>query len=346
MIKIKLFEPDIHRNETTYRPYLLAQNYMKEVGIEFVYDAVSYDFLLIGQASIINKKQSLKESVEWGLNKLKNITGDYIIIDGQDSSSLIGTIDVFRHVYNDKNCKLFLKTNYLKNKDLYKEYWNTGRIYWGNGGKYNIPDIDNMLSKMKLCGYNWLSTIEPKWMNYDSNKLYDIWAYFQYPMGKIVYEHEEIQSDFYDEFRSGLHKKLNQLDNKYKILKMKDGKRVSLNDYYQMMYDSKIVIAAFGYGEIAPRDIESAMFGNILFKNNMDHIETIPNIYNENTYISLNWNWIDLEEKINYIILNFHKLQQYYVENMKTIYLKENNFINRTVYLYNLLKNIEGITYV
>ena len=35
MIKIKLLEPHIHRNETTFRPFLFAQNQLKEIGIEF-----------------------------------------------------------------------------------------------------------------------------------------------------------------------------------------------------------------------------------------------------------------------------------------------------------------------
>ena len=34
MIKIKLLEHEIHRNETTFRPFLFAQNTLREVGIE------------------------------------------------------------------------------------------------------------------------------------------------------------------------------------------------------------------------------------------------------------------------------------------------------------------------
>ena len=42
--------------------------------------------------------------------------GDYIIVDGQDATTLIGTIDVFR----ESNAILFLKNSYLKNFDLYR----------------------------------------------------------------------------------------------------------------------------------------------------------------------------------------------------------------------------------
>jgi len=337
-MKIQLFEPNIHRNETTFRPYVFIQKQLSEVGIQLCYNASSYDVLLIGQASISDKKKSLQQSVEEGTNLLKKITGNYIIIDGQDSTSLIGTIDVFRNVYNDKKCKLFLKTSYLRDKSLYKKAWNLGRMYWGEGD-YSIPDIDLMLPKMKLSGMNWLSTIQPTWNSYNFSKKYDVWAYFQYPMNKDVYEHGYLQSIHYDTFRRELHKQLEKLENKYKIISMKDGNRIPLSEYYELMYNSKIVLAPFGYGEMAPRDIETAMFGNILLKNNMNYIETIPNPYIENeTYISLNLDFSNLESVIEYALRDYELKQKFFVENMKEQYIKQNNPINRVMHLYNLLK--------
>jgi len=43
MIKIKIYELDKHRNETTFRPYIMAQNQLREIGIEFTNDN-SYDY--------------------------------------------------------------------------------------------------------------------------------------------------------------------------------------------------------------------------------------------------------------------------------------------------------------
>ena len=113
MIKIKLYELDVHRNETTFRPFLMAQELFKEVGIEFT-TSDTYDYAFVGQASIIDKKKSLKESIDKGLEFCSKITGDYFIVDGQDATTLIGTIDVFR----ESNAKLFLKNSYLKDFDL------------------------------------------------------------------------------------------------------------------------------------------------------------------------------------------------------------------------------------
>lgn len=360
MIKIRLFEPDIHRNETTFRPYRFIENELRQLGIQLVTDASSYDFMLIGQASIADKKLPLKESVDMGLKKLSKITGDYIIVDGQDAPTLIGTIDIFRHVYKNSNCKLFLKTSYYKDFDDYKQGWVLGRKYWGKGD-YKVPDIDDMKPKMKLAGFNWLSTIVPNW-NIPSNhfnRTHDIWAFFQYPMGKEVYEHGQLQSIHYDNFRKGLHDILIDLETKkfdtgyqkYNIIRMKDGNRISLDDYYKQMYNSKIIVAAFGYGEIAPRDIESAMFHSVLFKNDMSHIQTIPNPYIPfETYIPIKWDWSDFEEKIQSFLQKDasgveHAVYEAedYAERLKEKYIEENDPMKRVLHLYNLLKNLDGV---
>ena len=58
MIRVSLLELDIHRNETSFRYYGINRNLFKEVGIEFT-NSDSYDYAMVGQASIIDKKVSL-----------------------------------------------------------------------------------------------------------------------------------------------------------------------------------------------------------------------------------------------------------------------------------------------
>ena len=347
MIKIKLFEYDIHRNETSYRPLVFIRNQLREVGIELFVDnnINSYDFCLVGQASFADKKKPLKESVEMGLKKLDSITGDYILLDGQDATTLIGTIDVFRHVYRDKRCKLFLKTSYLKDFDMYKKSWNLGRMYWGKG-EYSVPDIDDMKPKMKLVGFNWLSTVIPNWNipNRWNTKYNDISAMFQFPMGKDVYEHGHLQSIHYDNFRCSLITKLETIENKVKVARLKDGIRISQQEYYDKMMNSKIVIAPFGYGEMAPRDIESSMFGSVLFKNDMSHIDTEPNIYHDKaTYIAIKWDWSNLEEKIDMVLSDWDRWSNHLTIQMQTVYESANCVNNRLLHFYNLIKNIDGV---
>ena len=335
MIKIKLLERDIHRNETTFRPFLFAQDYLREIGIEFT-DSDDYDYAWVGQASIIDKKKSLEESIDKGLEFISKITGDYMIIDGQDSTSLIGTIDVFR----ESNATLFLKNSYLKDFDLYKKGWANGRIYWGEG-EYLVPDIDELKPKMKLSGCNWLHTIQPNWLDYNQEKKYDISCMFGYPTPEPVYEHDVCQTDYYDPHRKKL---MDVLGDKYNIAGLKNGERVPQQEYYNKMYNSKIIMAPLGYGSMAPRDLESAMFGSVLVKPDVSFIDSKPFIYEDNeTYIAVNYDWSNLEEKIDYVLNNFDWLRKYLIDNMRARYTEEYQYSKIALHLYEILKKLEDV---
>ena len=95
-MKIKILELEKHRNETTFRPYINAINTFKEYGIEFVND--NPDIYWVGQASVVDKKVSLQESVDNGCRFVEKLDAPYILFDGQDSSSLMGVWDVFRSI--------------------------------------------------------------------------------------------------------------------------------------------------------------------------------------------------------------------------------------------------------
>ena len=336
MIKIKLLENHIHRNETTFRPFLFAQDLFREVGIEFT-DSDDYDFAWVGQASIIDKKKPLQESIDRGLEFISEITGDYMIIDGQDSTSLIGSIDVFR----ESNALLFLKNSYLKDFDLYKKGWANGRIYWGKG-EYSVPDIDELKLKMRLTGCNWLNTIQPRWFDYNSDKKYDISCMFGYPTKEPVYEHDVCQTDYYDPHRKNL---FETLGDKYKVVGLIDGQRIPQEEYHRKMYESKIIMAPLGYGEMAPRDIEATMFGSILMKPDVSYINSKPFVYEDGeTYIACKYDWSDLEEKIDYVLSNYKEVRQKLVWNMRNRYRDEYDYSKIVLHLYDVFKNMNSVT--
>ena len=335
MIKIKLYELDVHRNETTFRPFLMAQELFKEVGIEFT-TSDTYDYAFVGQASIIDKKKSLQESIDKGLEFVSKITGDYFIVDGQDATTLIGTIDVLR----ESNAKLFLKNSYLKDFDLYKQGWANGRYYWGKGD-YSVPDIDELKPKMKLSGCNWLHTVQPNWMEYNQEKHFDISCMFGYPTKEPVYEHDLCQTDYYDPHRKNL---LDTLGDKYNIAKLVDGQKVSIEEYYNKMLNSKIIIAPLGYGEMAPRDLESAMFGSVLVKPDLSYIDTIPNIYLDlNTYISVYYDWSNLIEMIDFVLSDYENIRKLSVENMRNKFIEKNNYENFAKHLYDVFSDLSSV---
>ena len=332
MIKIKLCEHQVHRNETTFRPFLMAQNLFRDVGIEFT-DSDSYDYAFVGQASIIDKSKSLQESVDKGLEFVSKITGDYFIVDGQDSTSLIGTIDVFR----ESNAMLFLKNSYLKDFDLYKQGWVNGRMYWGKGN-YSVPDIDELKPKMKLTGCNWLSTMNPQWYSNFIEKKYDVSCMFGYPSKQKVYEHNLCQTDYYDLHRKNL---LNIISDKYSFVGLENGQKVSMDEYFKKMAESKIVMSPLGFGEMNPRDVQSAMLGSVLIEPDMSYILSKPFIYEDDeTYIAVNYDWSNLEEKIDYVLSDYNNIRNRLVYNFRKSFIEKYDAKNLVIHFYNILKDL------
>lgn len=339
MIKVKLYELDKHRNECAFRPYIWAQNILREIGIELT-TGDSYDFGLVGQASIINKKVSLDQSVNDGLEFLSKITGDYMILDGQDSTSLMGTYEVFK----ESNAKLLLKNSLLKDRSLYKQGLQLGRYYWGPGD-YKLTDFDEYSDRIVLSGTNWLMThwsgIKPQWYNLPQ-KQYDVSAMFQYPQGTDVYEHGYLQSIHYDNYRKPMMDILSNIE--CNIAKLENGVRVSQEEYYNRISSAKILLAPYGYGEMAPRDLDAAQFGAILIKPNMSHVDTYPNPFVENeTYVPCNHDYSDLQEKIEKILGNYNDYL-YIINNARRKFSELFTQENVAIQFYNIFKNLEGVT--
>jgi len=344
MIKIKLYEHDKHRNECTFRPYIWAQHVLKDIGIEFT-DGDSYDYAWVGQASIINKKVPLKQSVDMGLEFLSKISGDYMIVDGQDSTSLIGTYEVFK----ESNALLLLKNSLLKDRSLYKKGWQLGRYYWGPGA-YKLEDFDKYSDRIVLSGTNWISThwagIKVQWFNYSdirNRKKYDISAMFQYPQGVDVYEHGLLQSVHYDQHRKPVIDVLDNLSNVCNIARLKDGVRVSTEEYYNRVIDARIMLAPLGYGEMAPRDLEAAMFGSVLIKPDLSYIDTSPNPFIDGeTYVACKHDYSDLQEKIETILSNYQD-HAYIIENARKKFSELYNPERIAHHVYDLFKNLKEV---
>ena len=335
MIKLKLIEYDKHRNEIAFRPYVFAQNLFKDVGIEFTTDSDSYDYAFIAQASFTDKHVELEKSIEQGIEFVNKFGKNVFLLDGQDSHSLIGTVEVLKNT----NALVLFKNTLLKDVSLYKHGWINGRMYWGSGD-YSVPYIDEVIGRIKLSGTNWLSTIQPIWHQYN-NKLYDVSCMFSW--GDLEnYEYKKLTSTYYDKHRSTLLDILSKTS--FNVVKREQGVRIPQQQFYQNMYDSKIVMAPIGYGEMAVRDIEAASFGSVLIKPDMSHIQSYPNIYEDGkTYISCKYDWSDVEEKIEYVLSNYNELQPLLTENMRKAYQKQYSAENLVRYFYKQLLTIEGI---
>jgi hypothetical protein len=334
MIKIKIYELDKHRNETTFRPLLLQQHLFKEVGIEFVTDGPA-DFAFVGHASIVNKKISLNESTTQGVEFLNKVKEPYFIFDGQDAATLMGVYEVASRT----NPIYILKPTLYKDRTDYLKKTVNGRIYWGEGN-YSLPNL-NVFDKVRLSHFNWLSTMSPIWYEYNPNKSYDISLLLGRRSADSI-EHDLNQTPHYNSHRENL---FSTVDTKYKSAYLDKGQRLSREDYLNTMYNCKIVLSPFGFGEVTPRDLEAAMFGCVLIKPDMSYLEMIPDIYVPNeTYVACKHDFSDINEKIDYVLSDYSNLQKLYTENLRSRYIKESSSEKLVIYYYNLFKTLDRIT--
>lgn len=345
MLKIRLLELFRHRNETTWRPFIENRNLFRDIGIQFMFEGNDYDLTWVGQATFANKTHPFKDAVEYGISYCSKIEGDFVMFDGADSPSLMGSWDVFK----ETNAKLLLKNSLYSDINDYSKLSIHGRTYWGmsveNEFNYSIPmdrTRSEQFKKIQLTGANWLSTITPKWYDYSKiEKDIDVCALFSYP-AKENWEWKRHTNKFYDAHRQNCIDEINKLPPSIKVAKLENGQKIPIGEYYNLMSRSKIIIAPFGYGEIAPRDIEASQFGGILLKPDMSHIETIPNPYNLTTFVSCDWTYVDLREKIQLILSDFKANQGYFVENMRKEYSKLYNPEKLVEHTHTWLSNLEG----
>lgn len=344
MITIKLAEIYKHRAETTFRPFIATSQLFKQAGIRFVSEGDA-DMYWISQASLINKKQSFVDCVDRGKRILETYYAgkDYVIFDGSDSASLMGIWEIAK----DSDALAVMKNSLYANRDWYYERSLFGRKYWQSEQNdwFNYTHADLDFTRIKLSGTNWLSTVTPQWFKYDPDeKVYDVCALFSYPV-KENSEYTEPVNEYYDAHRKNCIDVLRKLSKRLNIKMLEDGKHIPADKYYEAFRISKIIIAPFGYGEIAPRDIESAMFGAVLVKPDMSHVDTIPNIYTDGeTYVSCSWDFSNLEEKIDMILGNYRENQHHYVQNMREAYRNEYSQEKLVEHTHNWISNLNGYT--
>ena len=117
MIKAKVLNPFKDRNEPTFRPLIFIRDMLyTDYSIELTTDD-DFDFMFVGMSDFFDKDKSLKESTEWGLENLNKVTegGDYFLFDGQDSTSIMGSYEVFEQsdaIYMFKNQLLQKRKDY------------------------------------------------------------------------------------------------------------------------------------------------------------------------------------------------------------------------------------------
>ena len=122
--------------------------------------------------------------------------------------------------------------------------------------------------------------------------------------------------------------------------------RVSREEYYQRMFNSKIVFAPFGYGAIAIRDLEAAIQGSVLVKPDVSFVDTAPNVFVDGeTYVACKHDFSDLNDKI-IEILKDSKKYSYIVNNAREKFKEEIHPEKLALHLYKTFKKLKNIEQV
>ncbi len=115
--------------------------------------------------------------------------------------------------------------------------------------------------------------------------------------------------------------------------------KVSKKEYIKNIKNSKALVSPFGWGEICKRDFESIIYGTLLIKPSMDHLETFPNYFIPyETYIPLDWN-IDNLDSVRNVFCNQKKYFSI-INNLKEIFLYYYTIEGKRDFVKHILTNI------
>ena len=345
MIKVKILNPTLGRNEITFRPFLQLKNHLRDFSIDIT-DSDDYDFLFIGMADFIDKSVSLQDSINYGLETISNISGDYFLFDGSDSTSFMGSLEVFEN----SNAIYLFKNQILNDKDLYKNKYSFGKWFFGSGDgldlSYNISQ--STWDRIKLtninCGRTIFGTgITKYFSNFhkSDNKTVDICAIFQADHPEC-YDHKVRNDIPYTKHRKGLWETLNT-NNYFTNLNMITEK-MEFNKYMNVLSNSKICISPFGMGELCFRDYESILMNTIILKPDQSHVLSEPNVFDEGkTYIGCKLDWSDLQEKIDFILSDFKNINDEITTNARNKLQEEYTYDKFCRHYYEIFSQMESV---
>tara|TARA_R100000005_G_scaffold91670_1_gene64229 strand:+ start:1487 stop:2527 length:1041 start_codon:yes stop_codon:yes gene_type:complete len=341
MIKIKISNPIKGKNKISFMGFLMLKNLLRDYSIDIT-ESDDYDYLFLGANDILNKKISLQESIDYGLENCNKITGDYFLFDGSDSTSLMGAYEVFEQ----SDAKFLFKNQLLKTREDYKKPTSFNKWFFKNGSDldlgYDIPE--ETWKRIRLSGWNlgylkgdYFRPTNQKWYEISKDKVFDLCAIFQanHPPNS---DHLAENASFYTNHRKGAWEVIG--DNPgYTYVKDK----LPFQEYMNTLYRSKMSLSPFGMGELCYRDFEVFELGVAMIKPNMNIVNTTPNPYiPDETYIPVDLDWQDLNEVVLSMLDNQNQLD-YIVNNSRKVY--DNLYSAHTfcMYWYDFFSNLNNV---
>ena len=104
---------------------------------------------------------------------------------------------------------------------------------------------------------------------------------------------------WYQAMRAGCHEAAEGLTG----LNVVTGTGIRHDQFLAELRSSKVCFSAFGYGEVCWRDYEAIQNGAVLLKQDMSHIETLPDVFvADETYVPVRWDLSDFEDKVRGLV--------------------------------------------
>jgi len=331
MITIKIINPTKGRNEPTFRPFVHASELFRQVGINLV-ESGDCDFVFVGMADFIDRKVSLQDSIDKGIEFISQFGDKCFLFDGSDSTSLLGAYEVLV----GSNARYLFKNQLLKERTAYKQPTPFNKSFFKGECELNIGyDIpEQTWAKIKLSGYN-LGSLLPFYHThypYAEQKPYDVCAIYQ-GFHEENYDHGVRNDTFYTQHRTKAWEELNKIED---LLVLTD--KLPKQEYIDKMRQSKVALSPFGMGEVCFRDFELMQFGTIMIKPSMEHIQTIPNPYIAGkTYIPVKEDWRDLYNAVIQVVYDYENCQQV-VHNFRREFKNQYTAENFVTHWYNIFK--------
>ncbi|MHA1757631.1 MAG: hypothetical protein ACTSVV_12730, partial [Promethearchaeota archaeon] len=350
MLKVDIIIPPTLLSFQKYQkpPFLLYKRNIKWFPLWFFKDTFKQYSLEFNFKNILNfninkleKKVGIDSEISHYIKNLKNYLMklkkkvDFIAwFDHSDSASYL-----VRESVPYVDC--YLKKQVLKNRELYNNNFINDRIYSDYYYKMYFKKenswIPKKLKKLKkkeldkitlswnlgLCDYNNLFLDDtffkkiPQYLSFFlKNRTFN---YINPSKNRELLFSANFGINYSDNFVSYHRKQL------LKILSNIFDKNVnysvgvvSKKKYLDNLKKSKAVFSPFGYGEICFRDFETFIAGATLIKPDISHIETWPNLFEQNkTYISFPWNFEEWNDELFRIFNNETKLFQVAKEGQK-----------------------------
>ncbi len=122
------------------------------------------------------------------------------------------------------------------------------------------------------------------------------------------------QQEWYGQYRLMAVNALEPLRSDYRLAvsgEFSENRTTSRRQYFHEIKRSRIAFSPFGWGPTTWRDYEAICYGCLLVKPNISHVHTLPNIYVDyKTYVPVEWDFSDLEEKCRYYLEHWDEAQQ------------------------------------